>query len=108
MRLNDDISRDEARARSSIALGAAFALFLTVLFGYDAKTSRAGDFFDDIFGGPAQTHQLNYDYYVPRRRAAPRDAASHAKHAKRVVGHYVEAKRQVTERRKFALVRRAP
>jgi len=94
-----------ARARSSISLGAAFALFCVVFTGYDLPSSRAaGGLFDAFFGPGEAPAQLYYNDYAPARRGATNDARR-ARHAKKARGHYAQARRQLVERKKFTLVR---
>ncbi|QGM99255.1 DUF2865 domain-containing protein [Methylocystis parvus] len=97
-----------ARARSAISLGAAFALFCAVFTGYDLRASRAaGGLIDELFGPSAQPHKLYYDGYAPRSEVSPREGGRRARHARKARAHYAQARRQLVERRKFALARRA-
>ncbi|WP_424362827.1 DUF2865 domain-containing protein [Methylocystis parvus] len=98
-----------ASARSAISLGAAFALFCAVFTGYDVRASRAaGGLIDAVFGAGAPPAQLYYNGYVPHYRSVfIRDDAPRGWRAKRARGHYAQARRQLVERKKFALNRRA-
>lgn len=98
-----------ASARSAISLGAAFALFCAVFTGYDVRASRAaGGLIDAVFGAGAAPEQLYYNGYSPRYRSVfIRDESPRGWRAKRAHGHHVQARRQLVERRKFALNRRA-
>jgi hypothetical protein len=98
------------RALSSISLGAAVALFVAVFFGYDPPASQAaGNFFEDLFGPSHPPAALGYNDYVPRARAVtaprPRHVARQPQQSQR--GHLAQARRQLTERKLFALNRRA-
>lgn len=98
-----------ARARSAISLGAAFALFFTVLLGYDAPASRAaGGVIDALFGTPQPPVPLYIEYVGPAPRAVPRlDRPHRARLAKHMRARNVQARRQLLERHKFARARRA-
>lgn len=97
-----------ARARSAISLGAAFALFCVVFTGYDVHASRAaGGFIEELFGPSAPAARLYYNDYGSGPAAVRREGG-HAKHARKARAHYAQARRQLVERRKFALARHAP
>lgn len=98
-------SAQAARARSSISLGAAFALFCVVLMGYDTPASKAaGGLVDALFGPGEPPAALFYNGFAPRyyvtsdERAAPR---RRLKEAKRPRAHVLQARRRILERRKF-------
>jgi hypothetical protein len=90
------------RARSAISLGAAVAIFGTVLFGYDAPESQAaGGFLETLFGlgrgaESAYSAYSGYGAYRARISRAPRRFRL-AHHARR---HDIQARRHVAERRK--------
>jgi hypothetical protein len=99
-----------ARARSSISLGAAFALFCLVFAGYDVRAGRAaGGVLDALFGPSVSPAQLYYyNDYAPGYRAGPTyERSRRVRHAKKARAHYAQARRQLVERRKFALNRHA-
>lgn len=99
-----------ASARSAISLGAAFALFCAVFTGYDVRASRAaGGLIDAVFGGGAAPAQLYYNGYAPHSRSVfIYDDAPRGWRTKRARGHYAQARRQLVERKRFALNRRPP
>lgn len=90
------------RARSAISLGAAVAIFGTVLFGYDAPESQAaGGFLEALFGlgrgyDSGYSAYSGYGAYRARISRAPRRFRL-AHHARR---HDIQARRHVVERRK--------
>jgi hypothetical protein len=97
-----------ARARSAISLGAAFAFFCLVFTGYDIPASRAaGGLVEALFGAASPPQRYYSDLAPSYRASAPREGSRRARHAKKARGHYAQARRQLVERRKFALARHA-
>lgn len=95
-------AKQGARARSSISLGAAFALFCVVLVGYEPSASQAG-FFDDLFG-PSAPHPLSYNGLYDRA-APPSSHKASRRHAARQERRHAtthQARRQISERHKLA------
>ncbi|PPD44188.1 MAG: hypothetical protein CTY15_08095 [Methylocystis sp.] len=86
-----------ARARASISLGAAFALFCVVLVGYEPAASQAG-FLDEIFGPTQSPRALTYNGLYDR--SAPRAERRHARRIHR--RDQQQARRHVSERHKLA------
>jgi hypothetical protein len=87
------------RTRSALSLGAAFAIFGSVMLGYDAPESQAaGGFFEALFGfgREADTVHDGYSAYRARISRAPRRFRL-AHHPRR---HDIQARRRVAERRK--------
>lgn len=94
-----------SRARASISLGAAFALFCTVLFGYEPSLSQAG-FLDELFGRSKSPHALTYNGLYDRSETHSHDGSRrHARQSRRHTMTY-QARRQVWERHKLASVER--
>lgn len=105
-----------ARPRSSISLGAAFALFCSVLMGFDTSVSQAaGGFLDDLFGPSTPPAAMYYNGYAPSHEARPakhggaRKQARQARRPQKQQGAIpLQARRQIVERRKMANVLRRP
>ncbi|WP_442754066.1 DUF2865 domain-containing protein [Methylocystis sp. JAN1] len=97
-----------ASARSAISLGAAFALFCAVFAGYDIRASRAaGGLIDAVFGAGAPREQDYYGGYARSYRFVFPREEGRIRQARKARAHYAQARRQIVERKKFALNRHA-
>ena len=99
-----------ARIRSSISLGAAFAIFCSVLMGFDTSASQAaGGFLEELFGPSRPPATMDYNGYAPRHEAGldrPAGLRKSTRQARRQTQRQralsLQARRQVIERRKLA------